>query len=166
VKKDPRLDTPMTAYQEQDDFLKGVANEISAIHEGVIRLRGVREQVRAYLDRTKEREDSAAIQETGKALVEKLDAMEDELVQKRTVDGQTVINFEVQLNHHFIILHGAVDGSEEGVIEGARDRLSDLMGQWNEKRATLGALLGAELEAFNTLVREKAIPAVVPPGAP
>ena len=133
VKKDPRLDTEVTAYQEQEDFLKSVAKEISAIHEGVIRLRGAREQVQAFLDRTKEREDAAAIQESGKALVEKLDAMENELIQKRTVDGQTVINFPVQLNHHFIILHGAVDGSEEGVIEGAKERFGDLMVQWHRE---------------------------------
>ena len=166
VKKDPRLDTPMSAYQEQEDFLKNVANEISAIHEGVIRLRGAREQVQAFLDRTKDREDGAAVQESGKALVGKLDAIEDELIQKRTVDGQTVINFEVQLNHHFIILHGAVDGSEEGVIEGARDRIADLMVLWNEKKGRLDSLLGTELGAFNTLVREKGIPLVILPGAP
>ncbi len=166
VKKDPRLDTPMSAYQEQEDFLRNVANEISAIHGGVVRLRGARDQIEALLDRTKEREEAAAVQASGKNLVEKLDAVENQLIQKRTVDGQTVINFPVQLNHHFITLHGAVDSSEEGLIEGAKDRLSDLMAQWSEKRAALDALLGAELEKFNALVREKAVPAVVPPGAP
>ncbi len=102
-------------------------------------------------------------EEQGKALIEKLDALEEELIQKRTVDGQTVINFTVQLNHHFIILHGAVDGSEEGVIEGARDRFRDLMAIWSEKRAALDSLLGTDLDAFNALVREKGIPAVIVP---
>ncbi len=160
VKKDPRLDTPLGTYQEQDDFLEGVANEIAAIHQGVIRLRGVRDQVQGFLERTKDRAD---IQDSGKGLVGKLDAMEGELIQKRTVDGQTVINFPVQLNHHFIILHGAVDGSEEGVIAGARDRFRDLMAQWNEKKAALDSLLGADLDAFNALVREQGIPAVIVP---
>jgi hypothetical protein len=166
VKKDPRLDTPLTAYQEQDDFLKKVADEISAIHLGVIRLRGVREQVKSFLDRTKEREDAAPIQESGKGLVEKLDAMEDQLIQKRTVDGQTVINFPVQLNHHFVILHGAVDSSEEGLIEGAKDRLTDLMAQWSEKKTSLDSLLGADLDAFNAIVRERGIPPVILPTSP
>jgi photosystem II stability/assembly factor-like uncharacterized protein len=166
VKRDPRLDTPLSLYQEQDEFLKGVAAEISAIHAGVIDLREVREQVKAFVERTQERADAAPVQEAGKALLEKLDRIEDQLVQKRTVDGQTVINFPVQLNHHFIILHGAVDGSEEGVIEGARDRFRDLMADWTEKKAALGSALGADLDAFNALVREKGIPPVVPPGSP
>jgi hypothetical protein len=119
--------------------------------------------VQGFLDRTKDREDAAAIQESGKALVGKLDSMEDQLIQKRTVDGQTVINFPVQLNHHFIILHGAVDSSEEGLIEGAKDRLADLMAQWREKESALDGLLGADLDAFNALVREKGIPLVILP---
>jgi hypothetical protein len=160
VKKDPRLDTPLSAYEAQDEFLEEVANEIAAIHQGVIRLRGVREQVQSLLERTKDRPE---IEEQGKALIGKLDAMEDELVQKRTVDGQTVINFTVQLNHHFIMLHGAVDSSEEGVIEGARDRFQDLMALWTQKRTTLDSLLGADLDAFNALVREKGIPSVIVP---
>jgi hypothetical protein len=40
------------------------------------------------------------------------------------------------------------------------------MAQWNEKKAALDSLLGTELEAFNTLVREKRIPPVILPGSP
>jgi hypothetical protein len=166
VKRDPRLDTPPAAYQAQDEFLKSVEAEIAAIHRGVLRLRSVREQVQSFIDRTKEREDAAPLRDSGKTLVEKLDRMEEELIQKRTVDGQTVINFPVRLNHHFIILHGAVDSSEEGLIEGAKGRFSDLMGEWSEKRAALDALLGPDLEAFNELVREKGIPPVILPASP
>jgi hypothetical protein len=166
VKRDPRLDTPEAAYRAQDGFLRNVEAEIAAIHGGVIRLRSVRDQVQSFLDRTKEREDAAPLRDSGKALVEKLDRLEDQLIQKRTVDGQTVINFPVQLNHHFIILHGAVDSSEEGLIEGAKDRFSDLMAQWTEKRAALDALLGPDLEAFNRLVRERGIPPVILPSSP
>jgi photosystem II stability/assembly factor-like uncharacterized protein len=166
VKKDPRLDTSPSVYQEQDEFLKSVATEISAIHQGVIRLREVREQVKAFVDRTKEKADASSIQESGKALIEKLDKIEDQLIQKRTVDGQTVINFPVRLNHHFIILHGAVDSSEEGVIEGARERFNDLMADWREKKGALDAALGSDLDSFNALVREKGIPPVILPTSP
>jgi photosystem II stability/assembly factor-like uncharacterized protein len=166
VRKDPRLDTPMSSYQEQDQFLKTVADQLSAIHEGVIRLRKVREQIQSFLDRAKDLKGGEAIQESGKALVAKLDAMEEDLIQKRTVDGQTVINFPVRLNHHFIILHGAVDSSEEGVIQGAKDRFNDLMAQWNEKKSALDSLFGAELDGFNDIVRSQGLPTVILPSSP
>jgi hypothetical protein len=44
--------------------------------------------------------------------------------------------------------------------------MSDLMAQWNEKKAALDSLLGAELEAFNRLVGEKGIPPVILPVSP
>ena len=108
-------------------------------------------------------EQCGPVAEAGKSLVEKLEALEDQLIQKRTVDGQTVINFEVQLNHHFIMLHGAVDGSEEVVIQGERDLFRDLMSLWNDRNTALDALLGADLDAFNAMVREKGIPSVILP---
>ncbi|MGH9333760.1 MAG: WD40/YVTN/BNR-like repeat-containing protein, partial [Vicinamibacteria bacterium] len=54
VRKDPRLDTPLSTYQQQDEFLRQVETEISAIHGGVNRLRGVREQIQSYMDRSKD----------------------------------------------------------------------------------------------------------------
>jgi hypothetical protein len=166
VKKDPRLDTPLSALSEQDDFLRQVADDISAIHGGVNRLRGIREQTEGLVKRAEKLPNGASIQEAGKALVAKLDAMEGKLIQKRTVDGQTVINFPVQLNHHFIILHGAVDSSEEGVIDGARERLRDLSALWQADKAALDELLGPELDKFNTLVKDNGIPAVIAPSSP
>ncbi len=74
VLPDPRLDTPPATYVEQDAFLADVAKEIIAVHEGANRLRDVREQVEALLDRSKEHELAAVVQAAGEAYVEKLDA--------------------------------------------------------------------------------------------
>jgi hypothetical protein len=37
------------------------------------------------------------------------------------------------------------------------------MALWTQKRTTLDSLLGADLDAFNALVREKGIPSVIVP---
>ena len=100
------------------------------------------------------------VTEAGEALVTELSDIEDALIQKRTVDGQTVINFPSRLNHHFIYLRGAVDGSEVGLIEGAQARLADLMLQWDVQRSALNELLGPKLANFNALVVEQGIPMV------
>jgi hypothetical protein len=123
----------------------------------------VRDQVNQLIARTKEQSGAEAVASAGKALVEKLNAMEDSLIQKRTVDGQTVINFPMRLNQFYIYLLNAVDRADDGVTDGARRRYADLQPQWAGLKATLDRLLGADLGAFNDVVKGQGIPAIVAP---
>lgn len=134
VQRDPRVDTTPEAFREQDAFLEELEAEISAVHESVTSIRDVRGQIERFIERAKDTEGAEAVAERGESLVKELSEVEDALIQKRTVDGQTVINFPSRLNHHFIYLRGAVDGSEVGLIGGARERFDDLMVEWNRER--------------------------------
>ena len=165
VRKDPRLETTLAQFREQDAFLERLENEISEIHESVTRIRDVRGQIEEFISRT-EGHDVDVLSEAGEALVTELTEIEDALIQKRTVDGQTVINFPSRLNHHFIYLRGAADGSEVGLIEGAEARFADLMLQWAVQRSALNELFGSKLASFNALVVEQGIPLVNMPSMP
>ena len=166
ILKDPRVEATTKEFEDQDTFLVTVDEQLAEIHQAVLRLRDVRDQVEDLMKRAEDHSGGEAVQEAGKELVDKLDALEDRLIQKRTVDGQTVINFPARLNHHFIFLRSAVDEAEGRVTDGARQRLVDLTAQWNEYRATLDNLEGDELAAFNALVKEKGVPAVIVPTTP
>ncbi len=166
VVKDPRVDATPGDFAAQDQLAASINRDLGAIHAGVNHLRTVRDQLNDLLKRIKRGDsgDSRAgadtVEQAGKALVEKLDAMEDSLVQKKTVDGQTVINFPVRLDHHFLYLFGAVDGADAGVTDGARQRYADLSAEWTRLKTQLDTLLGPDLDAFNALVKEQGIPAV------
>jgi hypothetical protein len=163
VLKDPRIEATQEDFVAQDELVVAIETELTALHEDVIRLRTVRDQIESLLKRAEDHESGESIQDSGKALVEKLTEMEDTLIQKRTVDGQTVINFPMRLNQHYIYLRGAVDGAEAWTTDGARDRLADLSAQWTEHKATLDRLLGEELDGFNALVRESGVPPIISP---
>ena len=165
VRKDPRVETRLEAFEEQDALLARIEAEISEIHGSVNRIREVRGQIESFLKRADARADAAvpAVTEAGEALVTELTEVEDALIQKRTVDGQTVINFPTRLNHHFIYLRGSVDASEVGLIQGAVERFDDLMSEWNAQRDTLNALLGPRLERFNALIVESGVSFVAAP---
>lgn len=165
VTPDPRVQATAADFRAQDDLLVTVTRELSEIHAGVNRVRAVREQANQVMTRAREQPGAAAIDSAGKAFVEKLNAMEDSLIQKRTVDGQTVINFPMRLNQFYIYLMNAVDGADDGVTDGARRRLADLQRQWSGLKMTLDRLLGPDLAAFNEVVRTQGIPAVVAPPA-
>jgi photosystem II stability/assembly factor-like uncharacterized protein len=150
VQKDPRVSATPQQFAEQNRLLSEIDSEIDDLHKSVIRMRAVHSQIEEILKRAKDSgADSAALQTAGKALEDKLDAEADQLVQKRTVDGQTVINFPTKLDHHLVALHNFVDGAEADVTDGARLRAADLAKVWKEQKAETESLLGTQLDAFN-----------------
>jgi hypothetical protein len=163
VKMDPRVSVSAAELQAQDDLGAKVDSELNDLHRGVVRLRQVRSQVDDLLKRMKGAADAGDVEKSGKSLVEKLNALEDALVQKRVVDGQTVINFPMRLNQFYIYLRSAIDESTLGPTDGQRDRLADLSKQWHTHQTALAAALDKDLSAFNRLVRERPAPAILVP---
>ena len=161
VEPDPRTETDPAGFRAQKELLRTISSDLESIHDAVLRLRNARGQIEATLQRAESAGDADEVIESGKELKTKLDELEDQLVQKRTVDGQTVINFPMRLNQFFIYLRTAVDSADGIVNAGARQRYADLSAEWQELERQLGEALGSDLAAFNQTAR--GLPAVVVP---
>jgi photosystem II stability/assembly factor-like uncharacterized protein len=161
VRLDPRLQTPAADLVAQDTLGARVEAEVNDIHRGVIRLRSARAQIEDLMSRAKGLAGADEIEKSGKALVERLNGLEDQLVQKKVVDGQTVINFPMRLNEFYLYLRGAIDDSHLGITDGQQARLADLSERWQAQQKALGSALGDGVEEFNRLVRARNIPPVV-----
>lgn len=168
VRRDPRVETSLAAYQEQDDLLRRIAGEAESIHRGVVQLGDVRTQIEGVLERAAGDEGDAVgrVRELGQALMDSLTVVEDSLVQWGTHDGQTVLNAPSRINLQYVYLHGEVDGADDGVGEAARTVLRDLNARWYPLRDRLEVLLGAAVDDFNQAVRGAGIPPVVKPTRP
>ncbi len=158
VRDDPRLKTTAQEFAEQSKLLGEVYGAFDALHKSVIQLRQVRTQIEDLVKRTSDKN----VESAGKALIDKLTAEEDAVIQKRTVDMQTVINFPVRLDHHLLVLANDVDDSGE-LTDGARRRAADLLKQWHDHEAALATLLGTELDALNKLAASAKVPLVSVP---
>jgi photosystem II stability/assembly factor-like uncharacterized protein len=168
VLKDPRLATTPAAYQEQDDLLRSIVRETEALHRGVVRLGDVRTQVKAILEKAEEMDGTEEVKSLGTALADSLTMVEDSLVQRKTYDGQTVLNAPSRINFQYIYLMGSVEGSDDGVNEGAREVLQDLNARWHALQSRLNDLLDRGVATFNAAVRAAGIPPVgksPPPGS-
>jgi hypothetical protein len=152
VKKDPRVNATPQQFADQDKLLTEIDREIDDLHKSVNRMRSVHSQIEDLLKRGKDNGLDPALASSGKALADKLDAEEELLIQKRTVDGQTVINFPTRLAHHLTVLHNFVDGAEADVTDGARVRAADLAKVWKERKAEVDNLLGPQLDLLNKQV--------------
>lgn len=168
VRKDPRTEATQADFEEQDALMVALTRELNEIHESVIAVLAVDQQVEALLEQADDYEGEGveAVKDAGKALSERLLAVKDSLVQDKTTDGQNVLNAESRLDLHYVFLRTEVDESEGGTTQGAHDFYQDLTSRWATHRAEVDRLLGPELDGFNQVVRESGMPAVILKGPP
>ena len=167
IRMDPRVDATLADYVEQDQFVAEVAAELTALDRAAARTDDVRGQIEALLERIEGDERAPTeVLEAGDSLVGDLTVVADSLYQRRTVDGQTVINFPTRLRFQYVFLHGNADGAEAGVSMGSRDVLRDLRARWSVHQARTDELLGPRLDAFNRMVAEAGFSVIIVPPAP
>jgi photosystem II stability/assembly factor-like uncharacterized protein len=167
--EDPRIETAGEAYREQQALLAGIRTAIDELNDSVLRARAVKEQVEEEVKRAGDLEGNdegaEAIEEAGKELTGALTAWEETVVQPKSETFQDIINFPNRLDAQVLFLFGAVDESGPPVTEGAKARWATLEAEWRERRAELQKILDEQVAAFNALVAEHRVPAVVIPPA-
>jgi photosystem II stability/assembly factor-like uncharacterized protein len=159
LRPDPRRTAALADYAAQEEFLGRAAAAAEAIHRNVIDVREVRTQIGAVLERTKEHARTDTIRSAGTALIARIDTVEGDLVQPKQKTFQDVINFRNRLNAQFIALLESVDGTEPPLTRGARERLTDLLGEWARHEATLQVIM-RDVAGFNRLLEQLGIPPV------
>jgi hypothetical protein len=162
VLADPRTSHPASAYVEQDAAAADLQQMMTELLQGVRGLRAAREQVVALVGRSGDRPEGAAIKAAGDSLAKRLADLDDMLIGKAT-NGQDIINYPTRFDTQVAGLLGLIDGAEPPLTGGQKARLADVKTEWARHKAALDQLLGPGLDAFNALVREKGVPAVVVP---
>ena len=166
VRMDPRLDVPLADYVEQDRFVAEVAAELASIHRAVTVNNDVRGQIESAVERIGEHDGTESLVDAGQELAGDLETVADSLYQRRTVDGQTVINFPTRLKFQYVFLHGNADADAPGVSMGSRDVLNDLRARWSVHQATNQELLGPRLDAFNRMLADAGFSVIIVPPRP
>ena len=156
VVKDPRTSMTAADFKEQEDLGTQIDRDLKDVHLNALKLRKVRDQIEALV------KNSPEVADASKSLIEKLNAIEETLIQKRTIDMQTVINFPVQLDHNLATVRNVID-DDAPVTGGAKQRYADLQKVWARAKEELDAVLKIDLNAFNKAVRDKDIAPVVLP---
>ncbi len=163
VVEDPRIETTAAGYTEEQAVLARNRDTLDELDRSVLRARKVRDQVQQAVDRLHDVPGSEEIAKAGKDLVKALEDWEEQVIQTKTTNFQDIINFPNRLDGQIAYLYSMVDSSGPPVTAGAAKRTDELVGQWAEKKAALDALLGQRVTAFNQLMEEHKVPAVVVP---
>lgn len=161
VRPDPRSTTTKADLDEQFAFLLGIRDKLSEVHRGIKRIRSVRADVNALLERVPE--DHAmgdTLRAAARAMLEPMKAVEEALYQTKNRSGQDPLNFPIRLNDK---LAGVASTASQGHYQPTDQAYAvrdELVWQIDDELEKLAAVLESRLPAFNALVREAGIPAV------
>ena len=156
VKKDPRTPTTPEDFQKQLALARQIRDKFSAANEGVIRIREATTQLEKYAT-----SDNKTVAEAARDLSKKLTAVEKDLYQTQNQADEDALNFPIRLNNKLAALGGVVASAEIGPTAQSSAVYEDLASQVNMRLKTLDRLLKDDLAAFNKLVRDQNVPAVV-----
>ena len=160
---DPRVEIDAATMREQQALIAQAYDALNALHRAVNLATAVREQIERVAQLTAEQSFGAAIGEAGRPVLEALARWEAQLIQRKRETGQDTIAFPNMLSAQLQYVMGVLDQNDDAITAGSRERLADLLGEWDERRSELEQLLSSELESLNQVYRAHGVPFVYVP---
>ena len=164
VKPDPRLSTSPADFARQLELLLRIRDKLTETHDAIKQIREARRQIEQVSERVKDRADAKSLVEAADALGKKLTAVEEELYQTKLRSGQDPLNYPIKLNNKLAALGGVVASADAAPTAQSFALFEELNGRIDAQLQTLRQILRTDLQAFNRLVREQNVPAVVVKG--
>jgi hypothetical protein len=170
IVKDPRVKVNDEDLDAQFELLIQIRDKLSETQRAINQIRALKSQVEGWIGadgkgRTGVPKEVVA---AGKALRDSLAAVEDELIQPKAKGALDSIQFPNKLNSKIAALTSVVASADAVPPKQAYEVFEDLSGRTDEQLRRLRAVLESDVPAFNTAVREAALPAVLtgdPPAA-
>jgi len=162
IKKDPRSSSSIADLQAQFDFLVDIRDKLTETHESIKQIRDVRSQVKGITGRLPdELADKEQIEEAGKALIKKITGIEEALYQTKNQSRQDPLNFPIRLNNKLAGVAGIASSGDYRPTDQAITVKNTLTAEIDAQLAKLREVMDTDLPAFNQMVRDAAVPAVI-----
>ena len=163
IKLDPRSSATPADLQAQFEFLREVRDKVTEVNESVEQVRDLRAQIRSFLARLPDDAAGAdTVEAAGERLIERMTAVEEVLYETRSQSRQDPLNYGINLGNELSALGGTVASGDFRPTDQAYAYRDEVMAEIEAELATLREILTTDVDAFNRLVREQALPVIVP----
>lgn len=162
LKLDPRVQTPAAELEAQLTLGLTLRDRMSSIANAVNRIHSIQKQIADLSKNLGDDPKVGPIQQTGKELRDKLQAVEERLYQTRLKEVEDVLNYPIRLYNKFSSLSGWVQSADAAPTQSEYEVAERLTAELNSAFDDFDKLIAQDLSAFNRLVREKGIPNILP----
>ena len=159
VKADPNYKMTQAEYEQQFAFLKQVQDKFNETQKTIKDIRSLRSQINDFVGK-QGKDVPKEIKSAADSITKNLTAIEETLYQTKAKSGQDVLNYPIRLNDK---LSGVFDVANSGNFapsKQAREVYADLAAQIDAQLAKFRTIQEKDVPAFNTLIREKALPVI------
>jgi hypothetical protein len=161
VKPDPRLATTPADYAKQLDLGLKIRDKLTETHNTIIQIRDIRRQVDDLLKRVKDQPNGKVVNDAGSNLSKSLTTVEEALYQTKNQSNQDPLNFPIRLNNKLAALAGVVNSPDSAPNDQSYEVYQELTSQIDAELQKASAIMRTDVTAFNQLVKEQTVPAVV-----
>ena len=160
IRKDPRISATREDLQAQFDLLIGIRDKIEETHDAINKIIGVKRQVDEWVGRAGSDAAKEAVSKAAEELKGKLSAVEDELIQYKTVEGLDRISHPARLNAKIREIGLVPSTADYAPTKGTLDVFGDLSARLDVQFDALKEVIDNDLPAFISVVHELEIPAI------
>ncbi|MCZ8354228.1 MAG: hypothetical protein O9340_05805, partial [Cyclobacteriaceae bacterium] len=149
VRRDPRWKCSDQDLQEAYRLTNEAASELERVHVWVRKIRSMREQSAAIVEKAKRIGKEKTLVDLKAKLDTKLKSLEDELIQTRHQAGQDPINYPPKFDDQWAWLVDVINGQDAKPTQGCYDLFNDLKKQSDLYESDFQNIVNTELKLFN-----------------
>jgi len=154
LRMDPRLEgVTREDLVAQWELATAIRDRVSEANLAVIRIREIRDQVRARLEGV----DDPALTSAAEEMMERLASVEEALYQVRNRSGQDPLNFPIKLNNRLSSLRRTVETGDARPTEGQHRVYDELVAELEGHLDRLRAALDEALPEVNGMLEERGL---------
>jgi photosystem II stability/assembly factor-like uncharacterized protein len=162
ILKDPRSTATEADMKAQFDFVQEVLAKVSETHAAIKKIRTARDQINRAIDPIKDQKEAMKdVLDKAKAIQDAMKNIEETLYQTKNRSGQDPLNFPIRLNNKLAHLNSLAGAGNSRPTNQMVEFKNEITAEINKHLAALDKIFKEDIPAFNALVKQKNIDAVV-----
>jgi photosystem II stability/assembly factor-like uncharacterized protein len=145
----PLYPTSASTYKEYDQTMSAMETELTAMHRMINSLYEKQTQLASLLSSLPGGDKYSAIKKDGDALVKKMKAWDDDMVQRKSKAYDDVENFPNKFTANYLFLINQTESDIPRVNQPSLDRIKELNAQWANLKARGNEILDKDIPALN-----------------
>ncbi|MBS1811140.1 MAG: glycosyl hydrolase [Acidobacteria bacterium] len=156
----PLYPTTAATYAEYHQTMLGMETELTAMHRTTNSLYEKQTQLESLLKSLPAGDKFSAIKKDGEALVKKMKAWDEDMVQRKAKAYDDVDNFANKFTANYLFLINQTESDIPRVNQPSLDRMKELNQQWAALKARADEMLDKDIPSLNKRLWEAGLGAI------